>query len=459
MRRFFYRNIFLPAFEGGLKGRKTFRYWAELERSQWLPRSQIEQLQFDALQRLIAHASANCPYYREEWIRLELGPRQLRSLEDFHRWPIIGRDVVRENRLQMRAQVPGMRMIAKSTGGSTGVPLHFDLDAGSLERRMAAWHRGYSWAGAAPGTRQLYLWGVPAGRQPAWRRLKDHLYHRLYRRVVLNTFELSEERMPQYLRRLNSYRPDVIVAYAHSLYTFARSLGERGLRPFSPKSIVVGAEKLYPFQRELIEKVFEAPVFETYGSREFMLMSSECDRHEGMHLTAENLLVEVLDNDGRPTPEGEQGNVVVTDLYNYGMPFVRYTNGDRAVAGRGACSCGRGLPLLREVVGRRTDIVHTPDGRHITGLYFPHLIKEFPAIKRFLVVQDRPDHVDVRLVLGPTWSDADRRLLDRGIRDVLGTQVHFDITPVDEIPPTSSGKQPVVLNLCGPGGPAPDSES
>ena len=104
-------------------------------------------------------------------------------------------------------------------------------------------------------------------------------------------------------------------------------------------------------------------------------------------------------------------------------------------------------------------MVHTPDGRHITGVYFPHLIKEFPAIKRFLVVQDRPDHVDVRLVLGPTWSDADRRLLDRGIRDVLGTQVHFDITPVDEIPPTSSGKQPVVLNLCGPGGPAPDSES
>ena len=148
--------------------------------------------------------------------------------------------------------------------------------------------------------------------------------------------------MPQYLRRLNSYRPDVIVAYAHSLYTFARSLEERGLRPFSPKSIIVGAEKLYPFQRELIEKVFEAPVFETYCSREFMLMSSECDRHEGMHLTAENLLVEVLDNDGRPTPEGEQGNVVVTDLYNYGMPFVRYANGDRAVAGRGACSCGAG---------------------------------------------------------------------------------------------------------------------
>src|SRR5207249_9066595 len=100
--------------------------------------------------------------------------------------------------------------------------------------------------------------------------------------------------------------PDVIVAYTNPLYALARSLEDQGLKAISPRSIIVGAEKLHPFQRALIERVFGAPVFETYGSREFMLIGAECDRHEGLHLTTENLLVEVLDDDGRPTPEGAE---------------------------------------------------------------------------------------------------------------------------------------------------------
>src|SRR6185437_4278751 len=135
--------------------------------------------------------------------------------------------------------------------------------------------------------------------------------------------------------------PDVIVAYTNPLDSFASMLRERGWRPFSPRAIVVGAEKLHDFQRRRIEEVFGAPVFETYGSREFMLIGAECDRHRGLHLTAENLLVEVLDDDGQPTPPGEEGDVVITDLYNYGMPFVRYANGDRGVAGFEGCACGR----------------------------------------------------------------------------------------------------------------------
>src|SRR5690606_25431630 len=144
-----------------------------------------------------------------------------------------------------------------------------------------------------------------------------------------------------------------------------------------PRSVIVGAEKLYPFQRKLIEEAFAAPVFETYGSREFMLIAAECDRHEGLHLTSEHLLVEILDEDGRPTPAGEAGNVVITDLYNFGMPFIRYANGDRAIAGWSKCSCGRGLPLLRQVTGRRLDVLHSPDGRRIPGEFFPHCLKDF----------------------------------------------------------------------------------
>src|SRR5262249_16386397 len=139
-----------------------------------------------------------------------------------------------------------------------------------------------------------------------------------------------------------------------------------------------------------------------------------------------------------------------TDLYNYGMPFIRYANGDRAVAGWDNCSCGRGLPLLTKVVGRRLDVLRTPDGRQVPGEFFPHLMKEFPAIKRFQVVQTDPDHIQLRLVLKGPWNEADRDLLEGEVRNVIGPVVHFDLEMVDDIPLTPAGKLQVVVNLCEP---------
>jgi phenylacetate-CoA ligase len=452
MRHFIYGNILIPAFEGGVKRRKTFRYWKELERTQWLSRPELETLQFQALRRLLNQAEAHCPYYGENWAKLGLKVSSLKAPEDFQRWPIIDRETIQLNRPRMRNPQFRDRILAKSTGGSSGVPLHFDYDHNNLDWRMAAWHRGYNWAGAPPGTKQLYLWGVPLGQQPWWKRGKDFLYSRLYRRLILNSFEMSEERVPHFLFRLNRYRPEVIVAYANPLYTLARCLEERNLKPYSPQSIIAAAEKLHGFQREVIERVFAAPVFETYGSREFTFIAGECDRHQGLHVSMENLLVEILDDNGRPTPLGEEGNVVITDLYNYGMPFIRYANGDRAVAGWGICSCRRGLPLLRKVVGRRLDMLQTPDGRRIPGEFFPHLMKDYPAIKRFQVVQEKLDSIQLRVVLRNSLADDQRDLLDREIRKVLGQGVHFDFLPVDDIPLSLAGKLQVVINRCCPNG-------
>jgi phenylacetate-CoA ligase len=451
MLNFLHRRILLPAFETGVKRRKTFAYWRELERTQWLSRSELEQIQLAALQRLIRHASDHCPYYQTAWRSRGLDAKGLQELADFSAWPVITRDTVRENRMDMRAVVPGLRLIAKSTGGSSGVPLQFDLDLNSADRRAAVWHRGYSWAGAAPGTRQFYLWGTNLQPGANWRRRKDQLYNRLYRKRVWSCFDMTEQRVPALLDDLNRYRPEVIVAYTKPLYELARRLDEQGIRPFQPRSIVVGAEKLHDFEREVIERVFAAPVFETYGSREFMLIGAECDRHNGIHLNMEHLLVEVLDATGLPTPAGQEGEVVVTDLYNYGMPFVRYATGDRAVAGLETCSCGRGLPLLKKIVGRQLDMLRTPDGRLIPGEFFPHLIKDYRAVRRFQVVQERPDLVVLRLVVDATWNAETAENLQDVIRRTLGPMARLDIQRVDDIPLTAAGKLQVVINRtpCG----------
>ena len=446
MIEFAYRHLILPAYETVLHRRKNFRYWRELEKSQWLPRAEVEKIQFENLKRLISHAFAKCAYYRDRWSEMGLSPETLKAPEDFRRWPIMARDQFVQNRERIRAEVPGMRFIKKATSGSTGAPLQIEYDTGSEERRYGAMYRGYSWAGASPGTKQLMLWGMALGKRPLLRAWKDDLYHAIYRRRVMNSFELSEERVPEFLAILNRHKPDHLIAYTNPLYTFAREIEARGLTPHSPKSIVVGAEKLYDFQRELIQRVFRAPVFETYGSREFMLMAAECERHQGLHLTTEHLLIEVLNDDGSPTPDGEEGNVVVTDLFNYGMPFVRYINNDRAVAGWKQCPCGRGLPLMRPPTGRTLDVITTPDGRRVPGEFFPYLLKDFASLRRYQAVQDAPDHCEVRLLLGGEWHPQDQRKVEDGLRQALGPSMRFDIVMVDDIPLSKAGKLQVVVN-------------
>ncbi len=438
------RRGLIRTFEQALKRRGTFAHWAELEASQWLDPSELERRQLGVLRGLLAHARDHCSYYSDTWRERGLEPASLRALGDLRRWPIVDREVFRAQVGDIRAELPGLRRIVKATGGSTGVPLRFELDSRSHDKRVAATFRGYSWAGAGPGTRQLHLWGTSPVPQPFPARQKTRLYDWLYNRRVLGAFGLSEATTGEYLRQVEAFRPEVIVAYVNALYSFARSLKEHGLVPTPPRSIVVGAEKLHGFQRELIQEVFRAPVFETYGSREFMLMAAQCERRQGLHVTAENLIIEVVDDEGQPVPEGVEGRVVVTDLYNYAMPFVRYANGDRAVAG-GRCDCGRGLPLLSEIAGRQADMLTTPDGRRVSGLYFPHLLKDFPAVRRFQVVQEGA----AAIVLELEAPDVTREELDRistAVLTVLGPTVRFTIRTVSEIALSPAGKLLVVVN-------------
>jgi phenylacetate-CoA ligase len=306
--------------------------------------------------------------------------------------------------------------------------------------------RGYRWAGADIGCRSAYIWSWPFAGKSGWSLAREKMYQRILGRRYFNIFELAEDNLPAVARRLARLRPEVIVTYVSGGLTLAKWMLENHFEFPPPRAVITGAEALHEPERAILRQAFGAPVFNTYGGREFMLLAAECERHTGLHVSADHLILETVDEQGRAVV-GEPGRVLITDLHNYGMPFVRYANGDVAVIDPQRCECGRGLPLLKFVEGRVADVVRLPDGRRLTGLYFVHMLKDFGAIRFYKITQHRRDALRIQIV--PMHANTGG-LIDEvraTLSAELGPSVELAIEVVDDIPLTGTGKRRIVETL------------
>jgi len=443
-----FRNILHPGWESGLRRRPTLSHLRQLRRSEWFALDELEALQTTALRRLLEHAHAHSPYYRRTFRERGLDPGDVRSLDDLRKLPLLTR---REASLYDRkSSVDPLPLIGKMTSGSTGNPLAFAYDVGSEHWRQATKLRGYGWARYRPGDRTLHFWGSTAGVKPPplEQRVKIAIDRHLRREHYVDCADHSEEALADVVRQIRELRPAVIVCYARAGASLARHVVETRSRDWPDIVVIAAAEKLFPADRAVLAEAFGPSVFESYGSREFMLMAAECECHQGLHLSMENLLVEVIvrDQDGeRPAAPGEVGEVVVTDLHNYGAPFIRYVNGDLAVlAPRTRCACGRALRRLECVEGRESDTLRDGHGRPVGGLYFSVIFSALAdAVRGFQVVQRKDRSIDLKLVPGARFDDA---VLERVRRDcaraIPGVELRTHVVP--DIPAEPTGKRRVV---------------
>jgi phenylacetate-CoA ligase len=264
--------------------------------------------------------------------------------------------------------------------------------------------------------------------------------------VYVDAVRQDERSMRATAELVARMRPHCIIAYTQALAAFARWVDERGLRDWPDVRVLCAAEAVLPTDRAALERAFGPHVFETYGSRETMLVAAECEAHDGMHLCEENLIVEVL-RDGSAAGAGESGDVLITDLHNYGMPFIRYANGDVATrAGEGRCACGRWLRKLAHVDGRRVDTLRDAHGAPLPGMVFISLLQsETQMLRSFQAVQKKGGEVELKVVRGAEFDE--RRFADvtRRVKAYLkGLPLRVVFT--DAIPPSASGKRrPIVV--------------
>jgi phenylacetate-CoA ligase len=439
------RHALWPAYEGGLRRRGTPRHMRRYEHDQWLSPKEIQALQFERLKRLLDWCYREVPYYRRRWDAEGIAPRDIRGMEDYARLPVLTKADIRENLEDLKATPLKGSLAYKATGGSTGEPLRFGYTRESNDRRVAVMWRGYGWAGSRMGRRTLFLWGGAVGDPTAAHRFKDRVYNAVFARKVLNSFRMTEANLAEYADAIDAYRPEVIVSYVGPLVRLAEWMLATGRRVARPASIIGAAEALHPFQREIVERAFGAPAYNTYGCREFMLIASECGHREGLHVNADHLVVETLDAGGAPT-RSASGEVAITDLFNYGMPFVRYVNGDMATHSPARCACGRGLPMLASVDGRKLDAIRTRAGHVLPGEFFPHMLKDVPGLTRFQLVQRSLERLDLSIVRGRDFEDASLDYIRREVAKVLGDSTELHCHFVDDIPLTRSGKLRVTVS-------------
>lgn len=419
----------------------------QFRNGQWKSRDDLDTYQKTKLVNLLIHAHAYSPYYRDRFDEVGIRALDLSDPRCLELIPLLTKNEINEERARLVSS-NHRPLIEESTSGSTGEALYFHRDLESWSCLRASAIVNEEWLGVRIGEKRVSLWGAPMDIKPS-RALRGRIHDMLNNSLLLSSYELSESAIARYIQRINAFKPVLLVSYPGPLTTFSEYLLKSGQELSSIKTIICSAETLYPWQKETIERAFSCKVFNRYGSREFGAVAQECTERKGLHINNHRVFLEIVDDDLQPVRSGDVGEIVITDLDNYAMPFIRYRTGDRGAYGDSVCSCGRGLPLLETIEGRTLDIVKTPNGNRVGGTFWTILLRGRPGIKAFQVVQESLNEIVINYVGDHEVREIPYSAFLKEIELKVGPDVAVRFNEVGEIPKTASGKTMFVVSKVG----------
>lgn len=400
--------------------------------------------QFRLLRNLLTHAEAKVPYYRDLFRRIGLRATDVNTVADLARIPILTKDIIRaQGDNMLREDIAKSTLQPHFSGGSTGVPLSFYRETGYMERSDAGTYRNLLQCGWKQGEMVAFFWGFNE-KHAAMSGLEFEARQRTRRFYQFDPFQSGPEDMDRWVKKWPSIKPSALLGYASTVARFARHIEERNVRIPALKGVFTTAEKLYAPQRAQISRVFGCPVFDSYGSSEVQNIATECPSGK-MHVNADFVLVEPHPD----TAPGEVGPFILTSLWNYAMPFIRYRNEDAGALSTERCECGNRFPLMRLEISRVGDNFVFPGGKVVHGEYFTHMMYGSEGIDSFQFHQTSAETIVLWIVPGVGSEFARREAIRKAVEEVERLApgvVRLEVKETVQIPLSRAGKHRFTLS-------------
>lgn len=430
------------------KGGNYKYYLQKIKKNQLLSTHLVEKIQLNYLKQVISHSLESVPFYQEWSRKNRITAADINCINDISVLPIIEKEDIRQN----PKHYCSTKMLNKSgiftlnTSGTTGKPLVVFCDKESRRRHFAYWERFCDWFGVGKNLWRATFCGriaVPQKQKtsPFWR------FDPFQKNVLFSSYHLSGKNMPFYLKKLREINPAYLDGYPSSLAFVGNYMLDYNEPPIRGlKAAFTSAETLLPYQRDVIMKAFQVPVADQYGCTEMAAFISQCE-HGSYHVNTDYSLIEVVNEKNEPVSPGGWGEAICTVFVNKTMPLIRYRLGDLLRSPEpSCCPCGRPFPVTKEIIGRRDDIVLTPDGRKIGRL--DPAFKGISNIRETQIIQTDIDSLIVKLVASTVFSEHDRDMLLQRLKNFIGDDMNIQIEIVKEIQREPNGKfRSVISNI------------
>ncbi len=419
------------------------KYFKLLQKSQWWSTEKLREFQNQRLRKLIEHSVNTVPYYRELFKKHDLCISDIKTIDDLNKIPVLTKEIIKQEGIEKFTSeaIPQYKLKSASTSGSTGEPLFYYTTREAYSFNLAAYLRGWYWAGYRLGDRYTKLSQNP--RNKPIKRLQDAISNNMY----LSTNPLNEKNYEYILRRIDEFKPKAIRCYPDPLLFLARYKLNNDNFSHSPQFINTTGNTLHDETREEIEKAFNCKIFDSYNCEGNPLVF-ECHTHKCYHSTEEYGLSEIVNDDGQEISNGI-GHLISTDLWNFAHPFIRYKTQDLVEVSDKECECGRNLLRIDRIIGRDNDVLEVDSGRkfivHNFTVFFSHTdITELNrSVEQFQVVK-YSEFILFRIVPNNRYSYAVSNFIRSHWEDEMGCKVKVET--VGHIPLTKSGKRKFIID-------------
>jgi phenylacetate-CoA ligase len=406
----------------------------EVQGFQFKSIDEIQYIQLIKLKKILKHAAQTTPYYKELFKAIDFYPDDLTDISKLSKLPLLTKNIIRENKKKIVSDSYNIDdLIKKRTGGSTSTPLQLYWDQSAATYKYATVLRHNSWVGFVPGNKYAALWGDTAKKISFKEKIRRHFYERV---IYLDTLKIDDSYLEKFIRKIKRFKPEILFGHAHSIFMLTEFMDDNKIENPGIKGIITTAEMLYDYERRKIEDIFGQIVFNRYGCEEVSLIASECEVHDGLHINADNVLIEIVESD-----EESPGKIVITDLVNFSMPFIRYDIGDAAQIKNGICPCGRGLPRIENLYGRTSEYLYTTDRKKVSGISILDTFAiHIPGIKQIQFIQEDYDKLIINIVRTKGFGVESIDKLNEKIPLFFGEGMHFNLNFIEKIPQTRRGK-------------------